>query len=164
MRRFAIYNILDFVLYGVTMSRALGESEKKMVAARQQWRCSECHSLLPSAYQVDHTVPLCDGGPDTIENCTAMCANCHAQKTQREAAARRRTRQRTAEDVSDAYDNRNDVITGGIATCELCMQSRPVGEPHVRCLAIDLNAVNTLGALDRFAFQPRGVCTTNFIN
>ncbi|MGB0549525.1 MAG: HNH endonuclease [Limisphaerales bacterium] len=139
--------------------RTLSEPAKKTVAARQSWRCSECRQLLPPTYQVDHTTPLCDGGADTVANCTAMCPNCHATKTQREAIARATAP--PAQAAAAAYDNRTDVFAGGVATCTLCMQSRPEHEPHVRCLAIDLQAVNTLGALDRFRFTPRGVGVFN---
>jgi len=38
-----------------------------VVAARQNWRCSGCSKLLPSAFEVNHTVALVDGGADS--NC-----------------------------------------------------------------------------------------------
>lgn len=135
--------------------RSLSEPEKKIVAARQDWTCSVCNTLLPASYQVDHTTPLCDGGKDAIDNCTAMCPTCHANKTQREAATRAELKRATGQSAADAYDNRTDSFANGIATCMLCLQKRPQGEPHVRCLAIDLSGVNTLEALERFRFQPR---------
>lgn len=70
------------------MKRTFTEAIKKQIAAAQRWTCSGCGVVLESTYQVDHTVPLWDGGEDTRANATAMCAGCHARKTQNEAIAR----------------------------------------------------------------------------
>ena len=64
--------------------RRVTERVKKQVAASQDWRCSACSSLLSSAYQVDHIVPLWKAGTNERENLTALCPNCHALKTQKE--------------------------------------------------------------------------------
>ena len=37
-----------------------------------------------ASFQIDHTIPLWNNGPDCKENATAMCVECHAQKTQNE--------------------------------------------------------------------------------
>lgn len=69
--------------------RTFTEGQKKIVAARQEWRCSSCDNMLPPSFEIDHTIPLCDGGADDYEhNATAMCGNCHSNKTQRERVAR----------------------------------------------------------------------------
>ena len=70
------------------MKRGFTEAIKKQIAASQKWECSLCHALLESTYQVDHTVPLWDGGEDSVGNATAMCVSCHAVKTQNEAIER----------------------------------------------------------------------------
>lgn len=70
------------------MKRTFTEAIKKQIAAAQRWTCSGCDAVLESTYQVDHTVPLWAGGEDTRANATAMCAGCHARKTQNEAIAR----------------------------------------------------------------------------
>lgn len=64
--------------------RRVTERVKKQVAADQGWKCSVCDCLLSSAYQIDHIVPLWQCGSNERDNLTAMCANCHALKTQRE--------------------------------------------------------------------------------
>ena len=64
--------------------RRVTERVKKQVAADQEWKCSSCSCLLSSAYQIDHIVPLWKTGSNERENLTALCANCHALKTQRE--------------------------------------------------------------------------------
>jgi len=70
------------------MRRTLTESQKKRVAASNGWRCGVCSSLLNATYQIDHIVPLWQGGPDTIDNCQSLCSGCHAWKTQEEAIQR----------------------------------------------------------------------------
>jgi len=126
-----------------------------VIAARQDWRCSGCSVLLPSAFQVDHTIALADGGPDSAANATAMCASCHATKTQHEHIERHSKSVNT--DL--AYDVREDTYRQGVATCASCRQQRPSGAPHPVCWAIERGAAPTpitlSSALSRFAFiQP----------
>lgn len=129
-------------------ARTLSESEKKRVAARGKWRCSVCNMLLPPAYQVDHTIPLCDGGEDSIENCTAMCPNCHADKTQRESIARRATHTAKAQ----AYADRVDVfISNEIVKCSLCFAKRHVSLDHPVCTAIEVPHMRTAALQHRLA-------------
>lgn len=61
--------------------RAVSESIKKMVAANQQWKCSQCGMILSASYEIDHIKPLYMGGSNEIGNLTAMCRNCHGNKT-----------------------------------------------------------------------------------
>lgn len=125
-----------------------------VVAARQQWRCSGCNDLLPAAFEVDHTVALVDGGADSAANVTAMCANCHAEKTQREHIERR-ARSTTA---AAEYDAREDVYRDGIATCTRCRKQRAAGAPHTVCWAIERSAAPApalASSLARFAFSAR---------
>ena len=138
--------------------RTLSEPEKKIVAARQQWKCSTCQAILPAAYQVDHTIPLCDGGADNIKNCTAMCANCHAAKTQLESIARHRH----STSAATQYAAREDVYILGTdrVKCSLCRRERDHNLPHSFCTAIESHINTTLHfALSRFAFTPR-YCST----
>ena len=64
--------------------RRVTERVKKQVAADQGWKCSHCDTVLSSAYQVDHVTALWRGGTNDRCNLTALCANCHALKTQNE--------------------------------------------------------------------------------
>jgi 5-methylcytosine-specific restriction endonuclease McrA len=103
------------------------------IAAQQNWTCSSCLELLPAAFEIDHTVPLCNGGDDSVANATAMCANCHATKTRREHDARLAT----AQSKQHMYDAREDTHKNGCATCTLCKKTRPNGSPHPVCWAIE---------------------------
>lgn len=68
----------------MTSYRKLTESEKKIVACSQGWRCRNCNELLPSSYQVDHIIPWSITNDDKTENLVALCPTCHASKTQAE--------------------------------------------------------------------------------
>lgn len=107
------------------MRRRITEPQKKVVAARQGWRCSHCGELLAATYQVDHTVALCNGGEDTLSNLTAMCVACHATKTQWEHIERARG---TADKV-EAYPDRQDTVRGTYQVCSVCHQRRPASLP-----------------------------------
>lgn len=127
----------------------------KIVAARQGWRCSGCSMLLPAAYQVDHTVPLWSGGADDPDtNATAMCANCHAAKTQREAIERAHRGTAVAAAADAEYNNRTDHYSGGVVRCDRCDQRRPVGAPHPICPTIEnANMPQQVWGLERFKFN-----------
>lgn len=80
--------------WGMPLARRLTEAQKRIVAARVGWRCEMCGEALASHFQCDHIIPLWEGGADSTDNCQALCANCHASKTQQEAlrrAARKRS-------------------------------------------------------------------------
>jgi len=51
----------------------------------KRWKCNVCKKLLPLAAQVDHVVPLAAGGADKMDNMQILCANCHAEKSRKEA-------------------------------------------------------------------------------
>jgi 5-methylcytosine-specific restriction protein A len=48
----------------------------------------EAHGLVTVAMEVDHIVPLSQGGPDTADNRQSLCLSCHRAKTDAELAAR----------------------------------------------------------------------------
>ena len=53
--------------------RRITGHEKKVVGARQQWRCDTCDATLEATYEVDHVIPLHLGGEDDHEtNAHAM--------------------------------------------------------------------------------------------
>jgi len=54
-------------------------------------QCDECRRLgrLLPANEVDHVIPLSQGGSDSPENLRAINRDCHRAKTQRESRAAR---------------------------------------------------------------------------
>lgn len=79
-------------------SRSWTADDKRVVGARQKWRCAVCDSMLESTFEVDHIVALHDNGADKLENAQALCCGCHAKKTQQERMRRQQlARERLAE-------------------------------------------------------------------
>ena len=74
---------------GTRVRRTWTADEKRIVAARQAWRCKVCTDLLPATFECDHIVPLEAGGPDCLDsNAQSLCNRCHAEKTQFERMQR----------------------------------------------------------------------------
>jgi hypothetical protein len=67
------------------MSRAervkLPDWIRRRVAWRQDWNCVDCAKMLDWAFEVDHRVPLAQGGTNAEDNLAACCACCHARKS-----------------------------------------------------------------------------------
>ena len=72
------------------IARRLSAHEKRVVAARDGWKCAACGGMLDATYEIDHRVPLHLGGDDDIDNCEPLHKACHALKTQREEIERLR--------------------------------------------------------------------------
>lgn len=102
--------------------RRLTAAQKKQVAARHRWACAMCERLVDETYEVDHRLPLCDGGTDDPENLQLLCAQCHARKTYDEAIRRTRSKQRAATEAEGAHAART-------YTCNAC---GVVFSPHFR--------------------------------
>jgi 5-methylcytosine-specific restriction endonuclease McrA len=43
-----------------------------------------CTTLLPPEYEIDHKIPLVQGGSNEESNLQALCPNCHRRKTMHE--------------------------------------------------------------------------------
>lgn len=55
------------------------------ILERDNFKCRKCNWFFPeSKLEVDHIIPLSQGGPDTDENKQTLCVNCHAEKTRHE--------------------------------------------------------------------------------
>jgi 5-methylcytosine-specific restriction endonuclease McrA len=61
--------------------RSVSETKKKFVAARQNWKCGNCNNQLKASFEVDHNIRLEHGGSNHIDNLTALCRECHGDKT-----------------------------------------------------------------------------------
>lgn len=66
-----------------------GMKRRLRVYTRQQGLCSRCGEVMGGRYEVDHTVPLAEGGKDVDSNCTAMHEACHEAKTAYDRSQRR---------------------------------------------------------------------------
>ena len=64
----------------------LTNATKKTIAARQQWKCQTCSSMLEATYEIDHVLAKCKGGTNEENNLQALCPNCHRQKTRKDIA------------------------------------------------------------------------------
>lgn len=76
--------------------RALQARRLRLWSADPHCVACGCLTAWPRGFEVDHTVRLEDGGPDTDENCQILCVSwdaqgrkqgCHAEKTRDEARA-----------------------------------------------------------------------------
>lgn len=47
-----------------------------LVFERDGGKCALC-GVTSSDWEADHTVPLCEGGPHSLENMRTLCAECH---------------------------------------------------------------------------------------
>jgi len=65
----------------VATKRSVSGGRKKLVGARQGWRCGGCGLMLSHTFQVDHVVGLELGGSNEASNLVALCVGCHAEKT-----------------------------------------------------------------------------------
>jgi 5-methylcytosine-specific restriction endonuclease McrA len=83
----------------MSKKRVWTSDEKRIVAARNEWKCCSCKKLLGAAFEVDHILPLEDGGSNDLgTNAQALCSNCHSKKTQLERVARiQKAKQKLAE-------------------------------------------------------------------
>tara|TARA_B100000674_G_scaffold489244_1_gene502880 strand:- start:1557 stop:1976 length:420 start_codon:yes stop_codon:yes gene_type:complete len=61
--------------------RRVSQLTKKIVASNQKWKCKHCDDTLDFTYEVDHIIPLYQGGTNQVENLQALCRNCHGRKT-----------------------------------------------------------------------------------
>ncbi len=55
--------------------------KKKVIAARQKWLCGHCGKMLDETYEVDHIVPIYQGGTNDLDNLMALDPICHKKKT-----------------------------------------------------------------------------------
>jgi 5-methylcytosine-specific restriction protein A len=73
----------------------VNQTTRRRIMARDGYRCYRCGA---EAAEVDHIVPVSEGGTNDPTNLAAICIPCHRAKTRAEAArgrARRATRRPT---------------------------------------------------------------------
>ena len=72
--------------------KKLSEPERREIAIRQDWNCANpdnncCLKGKLKEYDIDHIIPLCQGGQDDPSNFQAICPACHRRKTERDLLA-----------------------------------------------------------------------------
>ena len=72
--------------------KKLSEPERRKIAMRQDWNCANpdgkcCLRDKLQEYDIDHIIPLCQGGQDDPSNFQAICPACHRRKTERDLLA-----------------------------------------------------------------------------
>ena len=68
-------------------SKKTGWRRKRLWFIRRHPLCAHCLSergLRVKAVDVDHIIPLAEGGDDDFDNLQALCKSCHSRKTARE--------------------------------------------------------------------------------
>lgn len=137
----------------MTVRKKIPEYLKRRIAAQQSWKCGICGEMLSEAFQIDHTVPLWKGGADAESNCSALCANCHAVKTQIEATERAAALERSnAEKAEKAKQEllrseekkcKQTKLADGKSSCRACGATYYSIFPH-RCLVAKRRAEEKL--------------------
>jgi hypothetical protein len=84
--------------------KTITQSAGKLIAFLQHWKCACCKKELPPSYQIDHRIPLADGGTDMSHNLWALCGTCHANKTMMENQSRMSSYDRHLMTDFDCYD------------------------------------------------------------
>ncbi len=71
------------------IKRKLTQLQKKKIAAANGWKCGSCQRQLSWDYEIDHVIPLSQGGSECtvggasedFSNCVPKCLWCHRVKT-----------------------------------------------------------------------------------
>ena len=63
-----------------TKRRRITPFVAKKVAALHKWRCATCGELLTEDFEIDHHIPLHNGGSNDIQNLKPLHKRCHLLK------------------------------------------------------------------------------------
>lgn len=68
-----------------TKRKLFSEFEKQSIASANDYKCNICRTdLVEREFQIDHKIPIANGGKNVIENLQPLCKNCHKRKTANE--------------------------------------------------------------------------------
>ena len=86
-----VVGVGNFISHQTLRSQGAPRRLRARVLARDQGRCQiggpDCRGV---AVEVDHVVPVSEGGLDELDNLQSVCSACHSVKTQAEAQRARR--------------------------------------------------------------------------
>jgi len=65
---------------------SFSEMERSAIASSQSYNCNICEIELNDnrEFDVDHIIPIANGGKNTVDNLQAICKICHSEKTKSE--------------------------------------------------------------------------------
>jgi hypothetical protein len=62
--------------------KLFSEFEKQSIASAHDYKCNECRcDLVEREFDIDHKVPIANGGKNSAENLQPLCKKCHKNKT-----------------------------------------------------------------------------------
>jgi hypothetical protein len=65
---------------------SFSEMERSAIASSQSYNCNICEIELNDnrEFDIDHIIPIANGGKNTLDNLQAICKKCHSEKTKAE--------------------------------------------------------------------------------
>ena len=94
--------------------KLFSKSQKKVILARQEWKCSCCGKLLSPKSKIppqfDHVEAEGLGGLSVTDNGQALCPDCHALKTAKDYAKIVDERRRKGEKAKPSVDEYTPII------------------------------------------------------
>ena len=76
---------------------------RRQALERDDWQCVKCKR--PGRLEVDHVIPIQDGGSNELDNLQTLCRGCHIDKSRQEVYNRSRTRYAPGfEKLMEAYE------------------------------------------------------------
>jgi hypothetical protein len=66
----------------VTMAKRkrFSESERTLMARRAQNFCEYCKVFVPDTFEIEHIIPLIQGGSNELDNLAVSCGGCNNRK------------------------------------------------------------------------------------
>lgn len=130
-----LLTVADWVAAQRAVRPARSKRAFMVLAYRQSYRCAHCGLLLHPDSEADHVVPWSLTGDDADANLQILCPNCHAAKSQDEAARLRRAkaillrlqrdRRGELEGLCWGCMNVRSVFFSACPTCEPQEEARP---------------------------------------
>ena len=57
---------------------------RRRILSRDHYKCVTCDASVGRSGQIDHIIPVSDGGNDADDNLQTLCITCHSTKTNKE--------------------------------------------------------------------------------